>query len=86
VQECLTNVGKHAPGATADVAVAWTPAAVTVHVANDASPVAFDPGRGIDGMTERARSLGGTLTTTYDGGRFHVTAVLPASPAPEVVP
>ena len=79
VQECLTNAGKHAPGQTVAVHLDWTPHAVRLEVVNgaDAAPA---PGRGLGlpGMAERARLLGGTLETSYDDGRFTVTAHLPA--------
>lgn len=79
VQECLTNAGKHAPGQTVTVHLAWAADAVRLEVSNgaDAAPVPSN-GLGIPGMTERARLLGGTLEVSYDGGRFTVTASLPA--------
>lgn len=79
VQECLTNAGKHAPGETVAVRLNWTADAVRLEVAN-AAPAAPVPGSGLGlpGMAERARLLGGTLETSYDAGRFTVTACLPA--------
>lgn len=79
VQECLTNAGKHAPGEAVVVRLGWSPVAVQLRISN-ASPTAPTPstGLGLPGMAERARSLGGTLRTTYEGGRFTVTASLPA--------
>ena len=50
-----------------------------VRVANPA-PGPGDPaaGLGLPGMSERARSLGGTLDAGHDGARFWVDAWLPA--------
>ena len=82
VQECLTNAGKHAPGETVQVHLGWTSAAVRLVVTNsaDAAPTPAG-GLGLPGMAERARLLRGTLETSYDDGRFTVTAYLPAPEA-----
>lgn len=79
VQECLTNAGKHTPGETVAVRLDWTADAVRLEVANGASsePVPGN-GLGLPGMAERTRLLGGTLESSYDDGRFTVTACLPA--------
>ncbi|WP_053735075.1 sensor histidine kinase [Nocardia sp. NRRL S-836] len=81
VQESLTNVTKHAPGAPVTVTVDRT-SPVRVSVVNGPSPLPTahpeGGGAGLHGLSERVRLAGGTLTTTYraDGG-FSVTAVLP---------
>jgi hypothetical protein len=69
VQESLTNVAKHAPGATATVRVRHTAAATEVRVTNDPPPAfpAAGPDRvaggfGLIGLDERVRLAGGTLT------------------------
>lgn len=78
VQECLTNAGKHAPGEKVDVLVTWSVAGVEVRAMNTAAaPPAHGAGLGLPGMAERARLLGGTLRTSYDGV-LTVTAWLPA--------
>ena len=79
VQECLSNAGKHAPGEAVAVHLDWAVDAVRLEVANgaDAAP-GPSTGLGLPGMAERARLLGGTLETSYDDGRFTVTACLPA--------
>ena len=85
VQEALSNVLRHAPGATARVEVARGAADLELRVVNGPSPRPDPPapasarnGHGLLGMRERAEMLGGTLTTgrTPDGG-YAVTAVLP---------
>jgi len=80
VQECLTNAGKHAPGVTVDVCVEWSDAGVLVQVTNPApTPNDLGAGRGVLGMAERARLLGGSLEAGHVGERFQVTARLPPS-------
>jgi signal transduction histidine kinase len=86
VQESLSNVIRHAPGArtTVDLAVAGDQLGIVVR--NDVPPTAFasgldEPGRvgqGLHGMGERVRLLGGTLETgsTPEGG-YQVAARLP---------
>jgi signal transduction histidine kinase len=89
VQEALTNVVKHAPGATATA---------RVQAGRDGMLITVDNGRGVGvpeprpgdgarhglvGMTERAAAFGGTLDAgPAAGGGFQVTAFLPlASPS-----
>lgn len=81
VQEALTNVTKHAPGATVSISVVRDKS-VTVTVANgpgSSPPVSDDGGQGLHGLSERVRTVGGTFRTTRtpDGG-FVVSAALPA--------
>lgn len=79
VQECLTNAGRHAPGEKVDLTVEWSSTGVLVRAVNPAPAGQVpDVGRGIPGMAERARSLGGTLDAAHVDGRFEVTAWLPA--------
>lgn len=84
VQEALTNVRKHAPGARTEVTVRL--AADALHVAVRNAPGGEDPqgpalpsgGHGLTGLRERATQLGGTLDAgpEPDGG-FLVRATLP---------
>jgi signal transduction histidine kinase len=80
VQESLTNVTKHAPGAPVTVTVdRGSPVRVTVvNGPGDLPSLADRGGAGLHGLSERVRLAGGTLTTSYraDGG-FSVSAVLP---------
>ncbi|MGI5472392.1 sensor histidine kinase [Streptomyces sp. CA-132043] len=91
VQEALTNVHKHAPGALTDIRVAYEASTLCVSVTNgpparpaDASPDGTGPllpsgGHGLIGLAERVRLAGGDLTTgPRDGGGFQVHATLPA--------
>lgn len=83
VQESLSNVMRHAPGASARVTVGHHASGLTVRVVNSppGQPAAPSPGvrHGLLGMRERAAMLGGELATgpTPDGG-WEVTAILPA--------
>ncbi|GAA0692214.1 sensor histidine kinase [Streptomyces malaysiensis] len=88
VQEALSNVMRHAPGAEARVELGYQRRGLTVRVVNTApdrpAPPSPGAGHGLLGMRERAAMLGGELTTgpTPDGG-YEVTAVLPTHhPAP----
>jgi signal transduction histidine kinase len=89
VQEALTNVVRHAPGATATVRVSVVPGGVRIRV-TDTGPPAGPPspagasgvgsaaGHGIAGMRERAAIFGGALDAgPLPGGGFQVAAFLP---------
>ncbi|MFI5560262.1 histidine kinase [Amycolatopsis japonica] len=82
VREALTNVHKHAAGASVSVVVDHGPDLVKVVVRNGAEQVAAErlpgTGRGLNGLRERVRLLGGTFTAGPDPeGGFAVTAGLP---------
>jgi signal transduction histidine kinase len=78
-QESLTNAARHGAGAV-EVTVRRGPDALELTVVN---PVAGGPatrtggGRGIPGMRERAKLLGGSLEAGRAGARFRVHARLP---------
>jgi signal transduction histidine kinase len=79
VQEALTNVRRHAPGASARVRVAYAPDGVEVEVEDDGpGPVETVAGNGLTGMRERAAALDGELETGVGPrGGFRVVARLP---------
>ncbi len=82
VQEALTNALKHARTAHIDVSLSCTATHLEVSVVDDGSghppERTSGGGRGIIGMTERAKVLGGHLTAgPVDGGGFRVRASLP---------
>jgi signal transduction histidine kinase len=87
VQEALTNVHKHAPGAKTRVRLAYRDDEVAVLVQNGPCDGALDAlrlpsgGNGLLGMRERVTGLGGGFAAgpTDDGG-FRVSAMLPAAP------
>jgi signal transduction histidine kinase len=88
LQESLTNVLRHAgSGAAAHVCLRYQPDSLTITVSDDgaadgASAVLPAGGHGIDGMRERAASMGGELTAgPLPGGGFQVRAMLPVAAA-----
>lgn len=89
VQEGLTNVLKHAgPGTQVSVAVASAGQGLTVHIRNGSPPTTIErlpsSGRGLAGMRERVRALGGTLTAGLDqDGGWLLTATMPTA-APHI--
>jgi signal transduction histidine kinase len=79
VQEALTNVRKHAPGAPTTVRVAWRAGALELQVRDSGpGPDGHEDGHGLVGMRERVRIHGGRLRTgSAAGGGFEVLAELP---------
>jgi signal transduction histidine kinase len=82
VQECLTNVHKHAPGATATVRIRVEPGALKVEVCNERARRSGGSlpsgGHGLTGLAERARLLGGSFETSdTEAGGFLVHARYP---------
>ncbi|GAB1824247.1 sensor histidine kinase [Herbidospora sp. RD11066] len=81
VQEALTNVRRHAAGATrAEVTLTYDPAAFTVSITDDGTAAAAGPGsgHGLIGMRERVTMHGGSLTTGGTGAGYRVVARFPA--------
>ena len=81
VQESLSNVSRHAPGAAVTVAITVTLEAAEAVVGNDPTVAVVSSGAdgsGIAGMRTRAESIGGVLAAgpRSDGG-FQVYARLP---------
>lgn len=86
IQESLTNVVRHAPGASALITLRYTPDSIDITVDNTrpTAPVTRTGpgGNGIIGMRERAHTLGGALTAgPRPSGGFRVAARLPTRPA-----
>ncbi|GAA0841767.1 sensor histidine kinase [Streptosporangium amethystogenes subsp. fukuiense] len=80
VQEALTNVTRHAPGASVTVALDYGPRALTLQITDsggNAPGESLGSGNGVPGMRERASALGGTLTAAHHGRGFRVEARLP---------
>ena len=82
-QESLTNASRHGTGSAA-IAIQLGPDALTLSVANPIT-TRVEPrlggGRGIAGMRERAKLLGGSLQAGRNGSRFELQAQLPYSRA-----
>lgn len=85
VQESLTNVVRHAPGAAAFVRVDAGPGWTEVTVSDDGPGAArtVSRGYGLVGLSERIQLAGGSLSTGpgVDGHGFQVSATLPAASA-----
>ncbi|MFI0901531.1 sensor histidine kinase [Streptomyces sp. NPDC020983] len=85
VQEALTNVVKHAPGASAEIRLAYEAHQVTVSVTDDGQGVIQDRvgtggGHGLLGMRERAKLYGGRITAgPQEQGGFAVRLTLPTA-------
>jgi signal transduction histidine kinase len=84
VREALTNVLKHAPGASATATIRFDEPGLCVSVVDDGNKkdgngsLTWQAGRGIVGMRERAAAVGGTLDVGRNpNGGFHVVALLP---------
>jgi len=87
VQEALTNVRKHAPGAQVVLHGTSAQRRLVVSVTNDASsePAMQLPssGFGLLGLRERAELLGGSVEATHrDDGTFRIRMQLPATHGP----
>jgi signal transduction histidine kinase len=79
VQEALTNVAKHAPGARTQVELRRDRHALTVDVRNALAQQAVNgtEGTGLKSMRTRAEAVGGTLTASGTREEWRVRAVLP---------
>jgi signal transduction histidine kinase len=91
VQESLTNIRKHADGATARLRLAYESACLNIEVENDGNVVlssveddapeetaGSSSGHGIAGMRERVAAIGGRLEAgPRPGGGFRVAVRLP---------
>ncbi|MFI0978312.1 sensor histidine kinase [Streptomyces sp. NPDC021093] len=91
VQEALSNVLRHAPGASARVEVGYVLGGLGLRVVNGPGTADAPPspgaGHGVTGMRERVAMLDGEMTAepTAEGG-FEVTVFVPvATTAPETV-
>jgi signal transduction histidine kinase len=84
VQESLSNVVRHAPGATTQVEIARTHDTLRTEVINERPPTpSRQPdvtGHGLVGLRERTTLLGGTFQTDQPNGGWRVRAELPLRP------
>ncbi|KOV60306.1 histidine kinase [Streptomyces sp. MMG1121] len=88
VQEALSNVLRHAPGASVSVEVLHYAHGICLDITNSRpsrpAPPTPGSGHGLLGMRERAAMLGGHVVATGDRlGGFRVTAFLPREGTPE---
>jgi two-component system sensor histidine kinase UhpB len=80
IQEGVTNVLRHAQASSMDIKAARERTQIRVEVSDDGVGIAPDTvfGRGLTGMGERARALGGTFEFGREQGRTFVRCCLPA--------
>ncbi|WP_328929983.1 histidine kinase [Streptomyces sp. NBC_00190] len=89
IQEALSNVLRHAPGAETHVELVYARDTLGLRVVNGPAPLPAAPspgaGHGVIGMRERIAMLGGDLAVgpAPDGG-YKVSAALPTCTAPAV--
>jgi len=94
VQECLTNIHRHAGSPTAGIRILQDEACLRVEIEDTGKGVPFEKesafgasahaGVGLRGMRERLRQLGGTLQVQSNSPGTRVTAILPVVRAPAV--
>ncbi len=87
VQECLTNIHRHAASPTASVQISRQDSHIRLEVSDQGKGFSSQnvrggsgpvrPGVGIQGMRERVRQLGGKLDIESDGDGTRVRAELP---------
>lgn len=81
VQEVITNARKHAPGTALRLSVTGAPGnGISIHAANVVAERGAEQaatGRGLTGMHERVRVLGGDFRAGRVGNEFRVEANLP---------
>jgi len=94
VQECLTNIHRHAGSPTAEIRILQDEACLRVEIEDAGKGVSFEKesvfgalghtGVGLRGMRERLRQFGGTLEVQSTGHGTRVTAILPVVRAADV--
>ncbi|GHH69451.1 two-component sensor histidine kinase [Streptomyces sulfonofaciens] len=87
VQEALSNVLRHAPGARAVVEVSHVLGGIGLRIVNGPATEPARPspgaGHGVTGMRERVAMLGGEMTAApADDGGYEVVAFLPVAAGP----
>jgi two-component system, NarL family, sensor histidine kinase UhpB len=83
LQEGITNVLRHAEANQMRLMATISDGQVLVEISDNGVGMAADAafGRGLTGMRERVRALGGTFELSRSDGRTHVRCSLPSAPA-----
>lgn len=89
LQECLTNIARHAEASEIDVTLTTTPERWALSVRDNGVGFEYNPGQkddiGLIGMRERAQMLGGNFVlTTAPGQGTTVQVSIPASASKDV--
>jgi two-component system, NarL family, sensor kinase len=87
VQECLTNIHRHANSPTARICITQDTARLKIQIEDEGEGISTEnlaalrssarTGVGVRGMRERLRQLGGTLHVEPNSPGTRVTAILP---------
>ncbi|MBW4717427.1 sensor histidine kinase [Saccharothrix sp. SC076] len=84
VQEALTNVTKHAPGAPVHVRLSHRDGHLRITATNPTpapAPRTGTGGSGLPGLSERVGLVGGVLTAAWENGAWVLEADLPTGPS-----
>jgi two-component system sensor histidine kinase UhpB len=83
MQEGITNVLRHAQATEMSLKATGADGKVLVEISDDGvgMPANVVMGRGLTGMRERVRALGGTFELSRSGGRTFIRCDLPLTPA-----
>jgi signal transduction histidine kinase len=79
VQECLTNIHKHAGATSVAISIQWSAASITLKVADDGMGLraGHGPDVGLRGMEERVRQLRGAFHIASNSRGTTVTVTMP---------
>jgi two-component system sensor histidine kinase DesK len=77
VREGVTNILRHSDARTATITIHATRTGHRLEITNDGAGSSSAVGSGLAGLTERARTIGGTLAIHHDGERFRLVLDIP---------
>jgi signal transduction histidine kinase len=82
LREGVTNVLRHSKGEHCELTIRTDETGVRLRIVNDGTidPAGDHWGTGISNMSDRVTTLGGSLTTSSDDGRFLLHVMIPAPP------
>lgn len=81
VREGATNILRHSQARTCWVTATSGDATVRLEIVNDGAREPAEPGRGLAGLAERARTLSGSVSAErIRGGRFRLRVEVPMNP------
>jgi two-component system, NarL family, sensor histidine kinase DesK len=80
VREGVTNILRHSDACRATITTYGTGSGHRLEITNDGPRSSRGEGSGLAGLTERARPLGGILTTRHSAGQFCLVLDVPGPP------